>query len=274
MDSNLKLVPPQKITVVESIIEQIVTKIRDGELNPDDKLPSERKLIEMLGVSRSSVREALQGLAAMGLVETRSGEGTFVKKRRPQFDLYESNIEVLSDTLQKEMRLDMNQARLILERGIVTQAAENINEESVDSIRTAWQELNTFEDKTISDPSHMNWEIHDKFHISIAEASGNPFLASLLKTLMESIPELLRDKNLIYGDAETSRRVFKANRIIHMELCKAVIDGNAPMARHWVQQHSDYEKMNILESYGVDVAENRRNFEEKLHNLKGESHIE
>ena len=67
------------MTLVESIIEQIVTQIHDGNLQPNDRLPSERQLIDMLGVGRSSVREALQGLSAMGLVEIRPGDGTFVE---------------------------------------------------------------------------------------------------------------------------------------------------------------------------------------------------
>lgn len=264
MNSEIKLTPPQKVTIVESIIEQIVTKIRDGELNSGDKLPSERILIDMLGVSRSSVREALQGLAAMGLVDTRPGEGTFVKSRRPNSEFYDSNIETLSETLQKEMRHYMNQARLILEGGIVTQAAENITEDDANSILESWNTLNVFEEKVILDPGNMDWEIHDKFHLTIAEASGNPFLSQLLNLLLGSIPVSLRDKNLIFGDTEISRRVFAANKIIHENLCKAILQGDAPLARKWMQQHSDYETLNIDQSYGDEVSEKRQIFEDTL----------
>ncbi|MCJ7624166.1 MAG: GntR family transcriptional regulator [Anaerolineaceae bacterium] len=267
MNKDFKLIPPQKVTVVESIIEQIVTKIRDGELNSGNKLPSERILIDMLGVSRSSVREALQGLAAMGLVETRPGEGTFIRSRRPNFEFYDSNIEILSEALQKEMRHDMNQARLTLERGIVTQAAENITEETAKLVLEAWNTLKDFEEKAILDPGNMNWKIHDKFHIAIAEASGNPFLPQLLNLLLSSIPISLRDKNLIFGDSEISRRVFAANKIIHENLCKAIVQGNAPLARKWIQQHSDYETLNIDQSYGDEVSQKRQIFEDTLRAL-------
>src|SRR5665647_336075 len=87
MTNEIKLQPPQKSTVVESIIEQLVEQIRDGRLQPGNKLPSERQLIAMLGVSRSSVRESLQGIAAMGLVEIRQGEGTFVKEIKPNLGI-------------------------------------------------------------------------------------------------------------------------------------------------------------------------------------------
>lgn len=269
METMLRLDPPQKVTVVESIIEQIVSKIRDGELLEGAKLPSERQLIDMLGVSRSSVREALQGLAAMGLVETRSGEGTFIKQRRASFDLYGSNIDELNEALQKEMRHSLREARLILERGIVTFAAENITERSKRIIFDAWQTLSQFEQKAIHDPTHMNWEVHDKFHISVAEASGNPFLVHLLKTLLDSVPLSLRDRNLIFGDAEITQRVFTAYHFIHEKLCNAVIQGDAPSARNWTQYHSDYEKINIDYSYGDhNSLENRKHFEESLQELQ------
>src|SRR5689334_22748078 len=76
--SDLILEQPRKVTVVESIVEQIVRQIQVGRLKPGDKLPSERQLIEMLNVGRSSIREALQGLAAIGVVESRAGQGSFI----------------------------------------------------------------------------------------------------------------------------------------------------------------------------------------------------
>lgn len=269
MDNSLKLTPPKKVTVVEAIIEQIVSRIRDGELKQGDKLPSERQMIDMLDVSRSSVREALQGLTAMGLAETRSGEGTFIKRRSASFDLFGSNLVQVNEALQKEMRHSLREARLILERGIVTFAAENTDSQSKQIIFEAWQTLVIFEDRAIQDPTHMNWHIHDQFHISIAEASGNTFLVHLLKNLLDSVPESLRDRNLLFGDKEITRGVFMANRLIHENLCHAVIRGDAPAARKWIQHHSDYEEINIDHAYGDQSSiEKRKKFEEFLQMLK------
>jgi GntR family transcriptional repressor for pyruvate dehydrogenase complex len=267
MTSDLILAPPKKTTVVDSIIEQIVTKIRDGELKSGDRLPPERELIDMLSVGRSSVREALKGLAAMGVVETRPGEGTFVKKYRRNLDVYESNIVTLSETLQKEMRHYMNQARFCLETSIVTLAAENITQETAISIHEAWETLSEFEDDAMLNHQPMNWEIHDKFHLSIAEAGGNPFLTQLLNLLLGSIPESLRDRNLSFGDIETRLRVLKANHLIHENLGKSVIQGDAPLARKWIKQHADFEELNINQSCGNEVLKTRRAFEDALHDL-------
>ncbi|MBM7660561.1 DNA-binding FadR family transcriptional regulator [Bacillus mesophilus] len=69
---------PQSKVYIETI-KQIHTIIQADSLQPGDRLPSERELTDRLGVGRSSVREALRALELLGLIETRRGEGTFVK---------------------------------------------------------------------------------------------------------------------------------------------------------------------------------------------------
>ncbi len=74
---NFKPIKPKKVS--SQIADQIRSSILAGEFNPGDKLPPERELAEMFGVSRPSVREALNILAAAGLVESYQGGGTVVK---------------------------------------------------------------------------------------------------------------------------------------------------------------------------------------------------
>lgn len=268
MNKKFDLTPPSKVTVVDAIIEQLVTKIRDGELEPGERLPSERQLTEMLQVSRSSVREALQGLGAMGLVETKSGAGTFVKDQGHDLALYGNSIESLSDFLQKEMRCHMNQARLFVEQGTVTKAAENITEESSQLIYDSWKKLYEAENQAIEDPDKMDWTIHDNFHLAIAKASGNPFLVELLITLLDNIPLSLRDKSLIYGGVENKRRILRGNQIIHQNLCQAIIQGDAVHARKWFERHSDYESMNIDRYFEGENTGQVTEFEQLLMDLE------
>lgn len=264
MDNKFDLVPPSKVTVVDSIIEQLVNKIRDGELKPGDRLPSERQLTEMLQVSRSSVREALQGLGAMGLVETKSGAGTFVKNQERDFSLYGPSVESLSDFLQKEMRCHMNQARLIVEQGTAALAAEHITDEAAQLISDTWEKLYAAEEKAIENPELMDWKVHDNFHLSIARASGNPFLVELLMKLLENIPISLRDKSLIYGDLENKRRILRGNQIIHKNICQAVVEGNVAKAKEWFQRHSDYESLNIEQFFTGGDMDRLKGFEQML----------
>ena len=264
MDSDFKLSPPHKITVVDSIIEQIVASIQDGNILPGDKLPSERHLIEMLGVSRSSVREALQGLAAMDLVETRPGEGTFVKEQHAGLLISGKQIGQLSSELQMEMRHHLNQSRLILESEILALAALNINPQSAAEIKKAWEDLNRCEQETILYASKMVWKKHDNFHLVFARASGNPFLVQILKSLIMIVPESLRDKKLTYGDQEENKRVFSAYEVIHRNMCRAVLEGNPENARRWMKHHYEYEEINIKCFDGVGDLKQLEDFETML----------
>lgn len=75
--------PPQNNTKVYiGIVKQLRSMIENDGLKPGDRLPSERELSERLGVGRSSVREALRALELLGLIETRRGEGTFMRDFR------------------------------------------------------------------------------------------------------------------------------------------------------------------------------------------------
>ena len=264
MTSELRLIPPQKVTLVESIIEQIVTQIRDGNLQPNDRLPSERQLIDMLGVGRSSVREALQGLSAMGLVEIRPGEGTFVKGLNPGEDLLSRDIRTLSMGLQKEMRKYLNQARLALETGILTVAAEVTTEKSGACIRQA---LADYERGLEADPANLDWAVHDRLHLSMAEATGNGFLVDMLQRLIELVPYSLRDMNAPYADPQEIWEFHETWRIIHGRLCDAVLRGDAQSACKWMRRHSKYESINIERDYGHLSARAQQEYQESIRRM-------
>ncbi len=246
----LPLTPPRRVTVVDSIIEQLVSLIQRGELKPGDKLPSERRLMEMLGVSRSSVREALQSLAAMGLVEGRAGEGTFIKQPKPHFD-FGMDITSLSTALQKEMRLHLIQARLLLEKEIALLAAEHITDEHRKVLSQALSEY-LAEDQLASYAAVMEGKAaessHDRIHLTIAEATGNPILVRLLETLMDMVPRALRLRGFLEGTPEQNQRWIEAEREIHRGLCEAVMQGQGPQAVEWLQRHYDLEK-EIIETH-------------------------
>lgn len=74
----------RKSSAPEMVAQQIVEKIADGELSPGVRLPSQRELAKMLGVGRSSVREAINALMVMGYLEPIQGKGTFIRDVLPE----------------------------------------------------------------------------------------------------------------------------------------------------------------------------------------------
>lgn len=246
----LPLLPPRRVTVVDSIIEQLVSLIQRGELKPGDKLPSERRLMEMLGVSRSSVREALQSLAAMGLVEGRAGEGTFIKQPKPHFD-FGMDIASLSTALQKEMRLHLLQARFLLEKEIVLLAAQNITDEHrkvLSEALTEYLAVDQLAEYAAVMEGRPTGSAHDRIHLAIAESTGNPILVRLLETLLDMVPRTLRLRGFLEGPPEQNQRWIEAERAIHRGLCEAVMQGQGAEAVEWLQRHYDLEK-EIIDTY-------------------------
>jgi GntR family transcriptional regulator, transcriptional repressor for pyruvate dehydrogenase complex len=246
MAQILQLNQPQKVTIVESIIEQVVAKIMDGTLKEGDKLPSERQLIETLHVSRSTVREALQGISAMGLVDIRHGEGTFVKEARATFGPND-RIEIHPRALQKEMRLQLNRARLTLELGIISEAISQMNETSARSIMLA---LNDYFLDHQEYPSVIDWSAHDNVHLTIAKATGNRFLIQMLQFLLGRVPQTLREGGMLLGNREEIKTNFDRDKVIHFGLCEAIMNKDEASARNWMMQHAQHEEEIINRYYG------------------------
>jgi DNA-binding FadR family transcriptional regulator len=106
----MALQPVARRSVPDSVYEQILADVVTGEFAPGDALPSERRLAEVLGVSRPAVREALQRVAAAGLVEVRQGDTTTVRDFRRH-----ASLDLLPHLLLPRGELDLSVARSILE---------------------------------------------------------------------------------------------------------------------------------------------------------------
>ncbi len=106
----MALQPVNRRSVPEDVFEQILADVLSGEMRPGEPLPSERRLAEVLGVSRPAVREALKRVAAAGLVEVRQGDATTVRDFRRH-----AGLDLLPRLLLRDGKLDVAVARSILE---------------------------------------------------------------------------------------------------------------------------------------------------------------
>ena len=106
----MALQPVNRRSVPEDVFEQIVAEVLSGEMQPGEALPSERRLAEVLGVSRPAVREALKRLTAAGLVEVRQGDATTVRDFRRH-----AGLDLLPRLLIRAGELDLSVVRSILE---------------------------------------------------------------------------------------------------------------------------------------------------------------
>ncbi len=108
--ARVALQPISRRSVPEDVFEQILAEVLSGEMQPGESLPSERRLAEVLGVSRPAVREALKRVAAAGLVEVRQGDATTVRDFRRH-----AGLDLLPRLLVRDDELDLAVVRSILE---------------------------------------------------------------------------------------------------------------------------------------------------------------
>lgn len=106
----MALQPVSRRSVPEEVFEQILGEVLSGQMQPGESLPSERRLAEVLGVSRPAIREALKRVAAAGLVEVRQGDATTVRDFRRH-----AGLDLLPRLLLRQDGLDVAVARSILE---------------------------------------------------------------------------------------------------------------------------------------------------------------
>ncbi|WP_332629076.1 FadR/GntR family transcriptional regulator [Halalkalibacter flavus] len=159
------------------VIKQINNIINEDQLASGDKLPSERELSDRLDVGRSSVREALRALELLDLIETRRGEGTYIKA----FGSYRL-VEILLSFLLKDenARKDLTETRRIVELEALKLACERITDEAVN-------QLQKLVNQAKEEWAHGDLPVEEDylFHKTIVEASHNRLLLNLWVSLVE-----------------------------------------------------------------------------------------
>ena len=162
--------PIQRRKLSDDVFDRLLELIRDGTLRPGDHLPSERSLMERLGVGRPAVREALQALDRMGLIEIRHGERARIAE--PSFG---HMVEQMGETMRHLLvhspaNLEhLKEARATLEREVTRIAARRRTEADVRRLRGIVAE----QAAAIADP-HTFRALDGRFHREIAVISGNP----------------------------------------------------------------------------------------------------
>lgn len=161
--------------VTDSAILKIRETIVNGEFGPGDKLPKEPVLAERLGLSRSSLREAVKALSLVNVLDVRQGDGTYVTSLEPS--LLMGAMEFVVDFHADETVLQFLEVRRILEPAATAMATRQMTEADFDA-------LTHHLDRVGQDPSVEELVASDlTFHQMIAQGSGNTVLYSLLESL-------------------------------------------------------------------------------------------
>ncbi|MGQ4596393.1 FCD domain-containing protein [Nocardia sp. R6R-6] len=183
MSARVGWEPVRRVRTHEQVLAQIEQKIFDGTLRAGEKLPSERELVMMLGVSRTSVREALRALEAMGIIESRTGSGqssgsVVTDKSTPAL----TNLLRLHIALANIKLADLVETRVQLERSAASAAAAARTEDDLRRLSSLVESMRAAD----SDYPEFN-ELDTEFHLTIARVSGNALAADLMQVLRGAV---------------------------------------------------------------------------------------
>jgi GntR family transcriptional repressor for pyruvate dehydrogenase complex len=208
--------------------DQVVTHVRNlitsGSLRPGDRLPAERDLATQIGVSRPTVRAGLRALAAMGVVQSRHGSGTFIPAGPPM--LGSEPLSFLA-ALHGFTREEMYEARRILEVGAAGLAASRATPEQLATM--AEEVANLF--SAMNDP--QRFLVHDiDFHRTVAAASGNPIIATIVEMVSALYYERRRETALL-----ATERNLRDSSEMHRRIYQAVRARDVEGAKHAMNEH-------------------------------------
>jgi GntR family transcriptional regulator, transcriptional repressor for pyruvate dehydrogenase complex len=222
--------PVRKVRTHEQVLAQIEAKILEGELRVGAKLPSERELVEALGVSRSSVREALRALEAMGIIDAQGGSG-----RDSGSVISGRSTEALGNLLRLHVVLagieleDLIDVRVQLERHAVIGAAEHHSAEELAGLRSLVESMQPGRVSSVE----FN-ELDTEFHVSIARASGNGLVVTLMQALRDAVKaEMVRAFTAIDEWRAVGERLVAE----HAEIVDAIEAGRGMEGADLVEAH-------------------------------------
>lgn len=218
-------IAPRKI--YEEIADQIKEQITSGKLLPGVKLPSTRELSERFQVGRSTVREALSALKAMGLVEIHQGEGSYVRKVNPS-DVEMPQLESL--LMSRTTILELLEARKALEVSNAELAALKRTDEDLQAFESLLEQMqHNLGDESIGEQADIC------FHLTLAKATHNSIIVRLLETISSQMELAIRETRRLqmYSNKSVSTQLWEE----HYGIYEAIKAGDPDLAQQRMRQH-------------------------------------
>lgn len=219
----MEVTPLKRTSASEQIFRQLKNKILSGELRPGDKLPSENELCSLYGVSRTTVRQALANLSSLDLIETRFGEGSFIKEA----DSSAAMASALTHTFLSEKSVaEIIEFRQLMEPNVAKLACQKAEAADISRLREIYENMvDNQNDLTLFAKFDCD------FHSQIAKISRNSYVI----TLYEIIADILLNA---FSDI-VSKRGNEAGLKYHKKIVEAFVAGDAEVAGAIMQEHMD-----------------------------------
>jgi GntR family transcriptional repressor for pyruvate dehydrogenase complex len=210
------------VAVTDEAIHRIKEMIVSGELGAGQRLPREADLAEHLGLSRSSLREAVKALSVLRILDVKQGDGTYVTRLEPR-QLLET-LSFVVDFHRDDTVLEVLEVRRILEPAATAMAAERVDERTIGRL---YQLCDLADHAEAEEMLTLDGE----FHRAIAESSGNTYLARLLDSLSGSTLPTRIWRGLAQDGAA------RQTVVEHRHIADALAARQSDVARAWATVH-------------------------------------
>ncbi|MBS3814227.1 FadR family transcriptional regulator [Candidatus Bipolaricaulota bacterium] len=213
------------------VANQILEAMRCGDYEKGDKLPTEEELAEKTGVSRASVREALSALRLGGIINTKVGKGTFVKRLPLTDSLGDQILDILVDNPKP---LELQEARAAFEAGVVEVAARKCSEEDEKSMDETLDDMKSAAKK---DDYRSFLNLHKRFHLQVAKATRNKVIEDTIKNLQGIMNDRMWQNLEEMHYLPDKRNYLLESYNIHYKLFEALVDRDPSLARERIKDH-------------------------------------
>jgi GntR family transcriptional repressor for pyruvate dehydrogenase complex len=219
--------PIERRTVSLGVREALVDSIRTGTLPPGALVPSERELCEQFGVARTSVREAIQGLLTLGMIERR-GNRTYVIEHLP-------TVKLDGQDGRKRRVRELFEVRQVVEVPIARLAARRADDDQRAQIREVAAAFRA------DMPLEEFRSLDRRFHWTVARACGNETLAELYGKVLESLFQSPEFDELLAArsNRRVTREIIRSATVAHQGIAHAIATGDWTSAVQAAELHLD-----------------------------------
>lgn len=241
--------------ISDAIAESLEQRILEGALKAGDRLQPERELAAELGVSRPSLREAIQKLISKGLLHSRQGGGTYVTDSLNS-TFYDPWQELLS--AHPHAREDLLDFRRMLEGQSAEWAAERATDADIERITQTYEAINRdFPEGDRVEQASLDMA----FHQAVAEASHNLLIGHLTRTMLRLMEDNIRLNLTELGNVSRAASLLRDQ---HRALFEAIRDHKPAAARTAAETHIDFVRATLAQSLRSaarrEMAERRGDF--------------
>jgi GntR family transcriptional repressor for pyruvate dehydrogenase complex len=242
-DQQMNLRPIKKTSTTTKVFETLHEMIATGQFRRGEKLPPQDALARQLGVSRNTLREAVNQLSTMGLLVSRQGVGTVVEPPSPGGYLSGLSGQFLLDPLSVR---EFIEARICIERAMVRLAVARAQPKDLGEVRSILQEQH----EALRRADGAEFTRHDTaFHFKLAEMSGNRVLRKFLETIQDMLQRFIGEVSQLPGAIEEAYAY-------HTRVSGAIAAENADLAEKEIVRHLFDVVRRIESNLKIDLQQN------------------